>query len=196
MRLGTKRAGMVALVLLLLAIAGCGVSRQQYVQNLQGLRKDIKDLRQQLEAQKGILDSHGKALAENRLSIKDNTAALANMRASVRAAKEAADKALSKVLAEAKKPKEIKALPLTAKAALAPGSLVRVRSQVRGRPLYFAGGFDRPGAKRYILRLLPGTIMRLLGEKTEKFARVKVLSPQKMAGRVVWVRIRWLEPVE
>ncbi len=196
MRVRTKKAGMVILVFLLLGIAGCGISRMEYTEDLLATRKDIKDLRQQLEVQKGILDSHGKALAENRLSVKDNTAALANMRASVRAAKEAADKALAKALAEAEKPKEVKAAPLKAAAPLSPGSLVRVRSQVRGKPLYFAGGFEEPGDQRYILRLLPGTLLRILGEKTDKFTHVKVLSPQKMAGKVVWVRTLWLEPVE
>ncbi len=90
----------------------------------------------------------------------------------------------------------MKAVPVRAAAPLSPGSLVRVRSQVRGRPLYFAGGFKRPGDRRYVLRLLPGTMMRVLEEKTDKFAHVKILSPKKIAGRVVWVRIRWLEAVE
>ncbi|MFQ5895696.1 MAG: hypothetical protein ACE5JJ_07770 [Nitrospinota bacterium] len=188
-----------AWVLVVLALPACGVSREVYEREREDLRAQVAALRNQLEGQSSQLASQGNALAELRLRAKDSAMAA---RESRRGAEEVRRQVASLERRVERIQGDVASLAAVRERAAKPspprglvkGAAGRVIRQLKGRPLYFAGGFLRPQTGRYQYRLPAGTRVRILGERWRGFVRVRVLSGGTLKGRVMWVRAKWLEP--
>ena len=172
-------------------LSGCGyfVQSSRYEKDTKASSAKVEFIRKQLLAHTQILQNHGRSINEVQLQLRDIASSVKKQREFAPARSPAKSKKFSRAM-----PKSAKMGARSGRRLMGGhpiGKSLFVRASYRGLPLNYAGGYRKPGGKRFPYKLPPGTLVEVLSTDNRGFTRILVKSG-RWKKRKMWVRTRWL----